>query len=600
MSFSGDLEHLPLIDVIQLLQQTSKSGTLRLTGARGECQLGFRDGSIVSANHPNTGFRIGSILIELGVITREALDLTLAEQALRGPHPPPLIALLVENGRVERKEAYRGLQTLIELTIVEVLTWAKGRFELDVEQVLVSDEYRYFPDRDEPPPQVSTQNILMEALRIFDEKKRDGTLNQGSFDGGAGVDAAEELISADDLGLADVENLRRRTPSAMGATEEQRHEDESHRRRIRKELDGYPAEAQQLLLDFLQRLGEPPSLVEGPAAGESLALAVILFSRDQLFSHTVMTSCAVRNTFVFATDEPQDLGHIVEQSLARDLSPLLVLDLPGPGPGASLETGATAAVRAIRDRYPELRFIRLVEPGRDDLARSALTAGAVAALAKPDRAANPATFAADFIAFAEAFLAWLRQAGSPPGRVQLEDFRERLTELGKLSKPSEVALCLLQFVAAFFPRALTLLVSGTEVIEERSIGLDGSRSVMPATKHRIPVEPSSLFASVVEGGPLYYGQPPEEPTLKLLHERIGEPHNPKIVVLPLKTGSGRVLALVYGDFGTAWATPVPIELLDIFSRHAGLVLDTLKQPARPRTDERGDRMSDRTPGRGST
>ena len=35
MSLSGDLEHLPLIDVIQLLQQTSKSGTLRLTGAKG-------------------------------------------------------------------------------------------------------------------------------------------------------------------------------------------------------------------------------------------------------------------------------------------------------------------------------------------------------------------------------------------------------------------------------------------------------------------------------------------------------------------------------------------------------------------------------------
>ena len=187
MSFSGDLEHLPLIDVIQMLQQTGKSGTLRLTGAKGECQLGFRDGFIVSANHVNTGFRVGSILVELGVITREALDLTLAEQALRGPHPPPLIALLVETGRVKRKEAYRGLQTVIELTIVEVLTWPKGRFELDVEQILVSDEYRYFPDHNEPPPQVSTQNFLMEALRIFDEKKRDGTLKQESFDDGDGA-----------------------------------------------------------------------------------------------------------------------------------------------------------------------------------------------------------------------------------------------------------------------------------------------------------------------------------------------------------------------------------------------------------------------------
>lgn len=580
MSFSGDLEHLPLIDVIQLLQQTGKSGTLRLTGAKGGCQLGFRDGYIVSANHANTGFRIGSILVELGVISREALDLTLAEQALRGPHPPPLIALLVESGRVDRKEAYRGLETLIELTIVDVLTWPKGRFELDVEQVHVSDEYRYFPERDEPLPQTSTQNILMEALRIFDERKRDGTLTVGGFDGGDAGGLPEETISADDLGLGDVESLGRRLPGAM-ATPVERREDETHRRLIRKELDGVEAADQERLVAFLLRIGGPPTLADGPAAGDGLPLAVILFSRDLLFSHTVTTSCAVRGIFVFATDEPQDLGPIVEQSLARDLTPLLVLDQCGEGPGACSEESAAAAVRVIRGQYPALPLIRLVEPGRDDLALRALTAGALTTLAKPNRSLKPASLAADFIAFAEAFLACLRQAASPHGRVALGEFRERLAGLVSLAKPSEVSLSLLQFTASIFPRALTLLVSGAEVIVERSIGLDGSRAVAPAMKFHIPVGRPSVFASVIDGGPLFYGQPPEEPALKLLHEHIGEPHNPKIAVLPLKTGSGRVLALTYGDFGAAWATPAPIELLDCFARHAGLVLGTLKHPAKP-------------------
>ena len=579
MSFSGDLEHIPLIDVIQLLQQTGKSGTLRLTGAKGECQLGFRDGFIICANHVNTGFRVGSILVELGVISREALDLTLAEQALRGPHPPPLIALLVETGRVQRKEAYRGLQTVIELTIVEVLTWPKGRFELDVEQILVSDEYRYFPDHNEPPPQVSTQNILMEALRIFDEKKRDGSLKQESSGGGDGDAAADEMISADDLGLGDVESLRQRIPSATTPPEGRR-EDETHRRKIRKELDGIPVEDQERLVAFLQRLGEPPSFGDGPATGDGLSLAVILFTRDQLFSHTVMTSCAVRNIFVFATDEPQDLGHIIEQSLARDLTPVLVIAPPGEDLGVFSEESTNATLQAIRADYPALRFIRLVEPGQDDLARRALSAGALTALAKPSRSANPAAFAGSFISFVEAFLACLQQAGSPLGRIQLGDFRERLAGLGSLTKPSEVSLALLQFAASLFPRALTLLVSGGEVIVERSIGLNGSRSVAPAMKYRVPIERPSVVSACIDDGLLYYGQAPEEPLLKHLYGHIGGPHSPKIVVLPLKTGSGKVLALTYGDFGAAWATPVPIELLDIFVRHAGLVLGTLTH--RPR------------------
>ena len=102
-----------------------------------------------------------------------------------------------------------------------------------------------------------------------------------------------------------------------------------------------------------------------------------------------MTCCAVRNIFVFATDEPQDLEHIIEQSLARDLTPLLVIDPPGDGPGVFSEESTNATMQGIRGRYPALRFIRLVDPGQDELALRALTAGALTALAKPSRSANP-------------------------------------------------------------------------------------------------------------------------------------------------------------------------------------------------------------------
>jgi hypothetical protein len=578
MSFSGDLEHIPLIDVIQLLQQSAKSGTLRLTGDRGSCQLGFREGFIVSANHVNTGYRIGSILVELGVITREALDLTLAEQALRVPHPPPLIALLVETGRVKREAAYRGLQTLIELTIVEVLTWTHGRFELDVDQILVSDEYRYFPDHHAPPPQVSTQSVLMEALRIFDEKKRDGTLNQPPPEG---APDAEETISADDLGLGDVESLRRRSPSAAAAAAPVTpRDDEHHRARVRKELERFPEEQQERLVDFLAAVGEPLGEEEA-GADDGLTLAVILFTGDQLLNHTVATCCAARNFFVFATDEPQDLSHIIEQSLARDLTPLLVIDAPGEAAGPQAGANLDAVVRAIRESYPALRFIRFVDPGQDDLVLRELVAGALTAFVKPSRSAEPAAFVESFIAFTEALLACVQQAGAPPEHLHLRDFRERLVGLNSLAKPAEVALSVLQFAATLFPRALTLLVAGEELVVERTVGLGSGRAVAPALKVHLPLERPSVFATVVDTGVPFFGQASHERMLKLLHESIGEPHSTKIAIVPLATGAGRVVALTYGDFGAAWATPLPLELLDIFARHAGLVLGTLAQ--RPRT-----------------
>ncbi len=79
MSFTGDLEHLPIVDVMQLLHQTRKSGILRVKGRKGESQLVFKDGYMVSANHLNNSIRIGKILVDLKIITPDILD-----QALQG------------------------------------------------------------------------------------------------------------------------------------------------------------------------------------------------------------------------------------------------------------------------------------------------------------------------------------------------------------------------------------------------------------------------------------------------------------------------------------------------------------------------------------
>ena len=43
MSFTGDLEQLPIVDVVQLMNSTRKSGILSVEGRKGESQLVFKD-----------------------------------------------------------------------------------------------------------------------------------------------------------------------------------------------------------------------------------------------------------------------------------------------------------------------------------------------------------------------------------------------------------------------------------------------------------------------------------------------------------------------------------------------------------------------------
>src|SRR5665647_361258 len=181
MSFNGDLEHFPLVDVIQLLHMTNKTGILYLKSPKGESQLVFHEGFFVSANHLNNSVRIGKVLIDMDAITSEQLNQALAEQKEAGRSRKPLIATLIEQGMIDKDTAFKGLETLIEMTIVEVLTWPSGTFSLDVSKEYVSDEYRYFPEKLHQDILLNAQGVLMDSLRIYDEKMRDGTLSKVFF-----------------------------------------------------------------------------------------------------------------------------------------------------------------------------------------------------------------------------------------------------------------------------------------------------------------------------------------------------------------------------------------------------------------------------------
>ncbi len=224
MAFSGNLEDLSIVDVIQLIHTTRKTGTLKVEGRKGDISIAFNDGFMVGASHYQQGARIGKILVEAGVITEEARNKALKIQAEAGDNRKPLIATLLENGLADSNAAYLALETLIELSIVEILTWKKGFFTLQVDEILVCDEFRYFPENLNNQMALPTEHLLMDALRIFDEKMRDGLLNMEE-------DAAEEAIasatppehietpasstiflSAEDLGLDNLDDLKPKLP----------------------------------------------------------------------------------------------------------------------------------------------------------------------------------------------------------------------------------------------------------------------------------------------------------------------------------------------------------------------------------------------------
>src|SRR5512143_2043729 len=128
MAFSGELEHLHVVEIIQLVNTARKSGMLRVNGGRGESRIIFSNGYVVGANHLNNKIRIGEVLVKMNAVAIDDLYQALEVQKRAGKDRKPLIATLIEMGRLRREDAARALKKLIEITLVELIGWREGTF----------------------------------------------------------------------------------------------------------------------------------------------------------------------------------------------------------------------------------------------------------------------------------------------------------------------------------------------------------------------------------------------------------------------------------------------------------------------------------------
>jgi hypothetical protein len=577
MSFTGDLEHLPIVDVIQLLHATRKSGILRVRGRKGESHLVFKEGYIVSANHLNNSVRIGNILVDRNIITPDILEQALRTQQNAGPGRRPFIITLLEMGLVKEKDAYQGLEHLIEMTVVEILTWKKGSFTLDILPSTVADEHRYYPERMNREINVDTQGVLMDALRIFDEKVRDGELAEEDYpDGaspGAGTGEESPLLSADDLGLAELDQLERKIPAVFAALEE-RDLGNIHRQELAAAAPTLSPAQQEGLAAFLGNLSGEAATREWTSSREGEEQSILFFSADELFMYCLTAVCNSGGISVIATNEEQNLEPVIASSLAKNSLPILVLDAPDNS-DKGFPTGKTASLRRqIRENYPQLCVIQLAAPGDAAFMLQAYSDGVKAVFPRPSRETGSETFVAETTQFLQTFLTYLRGYATELKYPLIGKLRTGATALRGLGEAPEVALSLLQFAAAMFERTVTLIIRETELIAEKGIGVKGGkkREATPAMGWRIPLTKPSLFRRVIETGSLHYGKTDDPVVREHLFAALGAPYRPVILLLPLKL-RGKTISLTYGDFGGKEVTAVDLGLLEILANQAELALE---------------------------
>jgi hypothetical protein len=512
------------------------------------------------------------VLVDMNAITPEELNQALVEQKEAGKNRKPLIATLIEQGTIDKDTAFKGLETLIEMTIVEVLTWSSGTFSLDVSKECVSDEYRYFPEKLHQEILLNAQGILMESLRIYDEKMRDGTLSkiffieESSSDTMApDSDSGTPEITADLLGLDALDTITRKIPDVFIGLKDHDPVDE-HRQAVTRALSETSIDQQELLVSFLTNISTPAASDSTPPV-----TAIILLTQNELFSHAITTVCKHENLFIFITDEEAGLDIVIEQSLGRDLHPILVIDIPHDNYGEH----PLALVRQKVSAYPQISIlITTCCHTWHAISMDALGAGTRSIIPRPCRHCHEDSYVSQMVTFLSGIGSFLKTIQPVTYSEVGHHFSVAFNQLKSLSEPPEIALVMLQFAALQFERALTFVVSKSELIAEKSIGVTTSKSNGPTAPllFRISLEGHSVLQEVVEKGRMYYGQRSDTVLINLLYKEIGAPRSPKVMVVPL-INRGKVIAVTYADFGTKPVSPPQINLVEALAQHAGSILD---------------------------
>jgi tetratricopeptide (TPR) repeat protein len=166
-SITGDLRSFLLPDVLEFLRLQSKTGSLVVSSRNGAGIVRLVRGQVTSASAPGVK-RLGEALVERGIISRHGLESALARQ--RGDERESSEALgsvLFRDRPTEaRVEITRVVFQQVLDALEQMLGWKEGAFS-------------FHPEGEKEMPAIAfdVQNVMLELMRLADERNESGTSN---------------------------------------------------------------------------------------------------------------------------------------------------------------------------------------------------------------------------------------------------------------------------------------------------------------------------------------------------------------------------------------------------------------------------------------
>jgi CheY-like chemotaxis protein len=526
VSLNGNLEDLPLLDILQIIAFSQKTGFLTVQTPLGEAALVFRQGLIVSS------------------FTWDSQPLDARSAAL----PEGERAVLIRQGieiALERLSRLRDGAFCFELTREPPAV--VGAHDLSGETLTRG---------------LNPQELLLELAQGIDEDRRDSVAAVESAFATPEPEVLERVVAAQEPGPAEDQEVM-----IVDVDDDGRPREDAP---IVPEVAVRPAQEEAVDQGHrLLLLLEDEEDVRGVLAGAFMRAGYqVVEAGDPLSAVRKARGLAdVGLPFVLVADR----GMPTSDSASFDggLEAVKRVQLAGLHPPILLMTDRMT--RGLHARVRKLGVTNFVfKPGVSRL--------------------DPRQFEADLMAFAdriiEGVLPGLEEIAEapvgPPVSValprQLENWDEvaalqrRLEELNGPRDAFQVSTLIMKVAREFFERAVLFVVKDETLRGLTGFGpAVGDEISLLARELIIPLGVPSVFEQVVASGESFVGALPEEAWARL-ESTLGRLQSQAVALLPLVTHR-ETIALVLGDNPETGAELRSVETLEVFLNQAGLALE---------------------------
>ena len=159
MLLQGNLKEFSLPNIFQLVKMSAKSGALTIRRGEESGKIFFRNGLINYAYSAPQLLPLGERLVKAGSITARQLKEALAEQKKAGDNAR-IGTILLQSGVIDRGTLEQAVREQIQDSAFNFFSWSDGDFEFSADEHVTDEDILV---------EMTVETVIMEGCRRIDE-----------------------------------------------------------------------------------------------------------------------------------------------------------------------------------------------------------------------------------------------------------------------------------------------------------------------------------------------------------------------------------------------------------------------------------------------